>query len=443
MVVKLDIREFMDRSRIRPIHLIVLALCLLTAVTDGFDNQAIGYSAPAIAADLRVPVSRVGLVFSAGLTGTIIGAVALGRLGDRIGRRWAVIFCTALFGALTASIPMAKNLEELSILRFVAGLGLGGAMPSFLTLVSEYAPSTQRALATSLLWCGYPAGGMFAALLGSQLLAREGGWRAMFYFGGGLALLVAAVQLLLLPESLQFLVLRRRNPQRLKRLASRLAPEFDLEAVQFVADAPVGERARARVADVFADGRAIPTFLLWIALCMTFMLLSFFVLWLPGLLKTSGIPIATTALLLALAGVATLPSQAAAGYVLDRLGPWRVLAPSYAGLAITVGILAFFSKILLIVAIAAVLIGFLQGPGIAGTLFLATSIYPPRVRSTGVGLAMSIARGGQVVGTLLIGGLVARGVSVRTTILTMSAAPAIALISVVLLGLSMRAGRVR
>jgi AAHS family 4-hydroxybenzoate transporter-like MFS transporter len=430
----------MDGSRIRPIHFVVLAICLLTAITDGLDNQVIGYSAPAIATDLGVPFSDFGLVFSSGLTGTLIGAAVLGRLGDRIGRRWTLIICTTLFGALTAVIPLARNVAELSALRFAGGLGMGGAMPCFLTLVSEYAPSTRKAFATGLLWCGYPAGGMTAALIGSQLLSREGGWRAMFYIGGGLALVVASIQFLLLPESLQFLVLNGRNPRRLKRLAARLAPDRDLQDVQFVTGAPVGERAK--VTEIFADGRAIATVLLWIALLMTFMLASFLVLWLPGLLKTSGIPIATTALLLALSGLATLPSQAAAGYFLDRVGPWLVLPLTYGALAITVGVLAFSSKVILIVAIAVVLIAFLQGPGIAGTLFLTTSIYPSRVRSTGVGLAMSIGRGGQVVGTLLVGGLVARGVSVSTTILTMSAAPGIALISVALLGLSMRARRV-
>lgn len=432
------IRDLTDEARIRPIHLLILGICFLTAVVDGFDNQAIGFSAPAIASDLDVPLARFGTVFSTGQIGLLMGAVALGRLGDRIGRRRALIVCTLVFAIFTAATPLARTVTQLSVLRFICGLGLGGAMPCFLTLVSEYAPRTHKALATGLLWSGYPTGGVIGGLLGSQLLSH-GSWHMIFYLGGGASLLVAILQWLFLPESLQFLTLRDAKPERINRIAAHLAPERDFAGVRFVADASVGERARAR--DVFAEGRAIPTFLLWLPLFLAFMMTTFMVLWMPGLLKTSGMPIATAALIQALFNFSSLTSQASAGYLLDKAGPYRVLPLAYGALAVAFVVLALSLQLLPVVAAVVMAIGFLEGLAIAGMLYLTTSLYPSQVRSTGVGLAMGVGRSGQVVGSLLIGGLMAEGVSVQWTILSMSVAPAIALVCVVLLGLTVRALR--
>jgi AAHS family 4-hydroxybenzoate transporter-like MFS transporter len=322
----------------------------------------------------------------------------------------------------------ARTVTELSLLRFAGGFGLGGAMPCFLTLVSEYAPKARKALATGLLWCGYPTGGVIGGLIGHQLLPSHG-WRAIFYLGGGLAFLVAVVQWLWLPESLQFMALHDAKPQRINRVAAQLVPGLNLAGVRLVADAPSGERARVR--EVFSEGRAIPTLLLWIPLFLTFMMTTFMVLWMPGLLKTAGMPIATAALMLALGNFSSLPSQAMAGYFLDKVGPYRVLPLVYVALAIAFAILAFSMNVVPVVAATMVLIGFLQGPGITGMLYLTTSLYPSRVRSTGVGLAMGVGRSGQVVGSLLIGWIVAQGVAVQWTVLGMSIAPLIALVCVI------------
>jgi AAHS family 4-hydroxybenzoate transporter-like MFS transporter len=424
---QVHIRDLTDDARITSLHILTLTICFLTAVVDGLDNQAIGFSAPAIAIDLGFALARFGVVFSAGTIGTLVGAVVLGRLADRIGRRPALMLCTVLFAAFTGALIFARTVTELSLLRFVGGLGLGGAMPCFLTLVSEYAPKARKALATGLIWCGYPAGGVIGGLIGSQLLPSHG-WRAIFYLGSGLAFLVALLQWLWLPESLQFMALHDAKPKRINRVAAQLAPGFNLEGVRFVADAPTAKLARVR--DVFSEGRAIPTILLWIPLFVTFMMTTFMVLWMPGLLKTAGMPIATAALMLALGNFSSLPSQAMAGYFLDKIGPYRVLPLTYTALAIAVAILAFSLKVVPLVAASMVLIGFLQGPGITGMLYLTTSIYPSRVRSTGVGLAMGVGRSGQVVGSLVIGWIVAQGVAVKWTVLSMSVAPLIALVCV-------------
>jgi AAHS family 4-hydroxybenzoate transporter-like MFS transporter len=435
---QIAVRDLTGQARLGPLHIIILAVCFLTAIVDGWDNQVIGFTAAAIAPALGVPLARFGEVFSAGLVGTLVGAVAMGRLGDSIGRRRALIVCTIVFALFTAATPLAGTILQLDAVRFLGGLGLGGAMPCFLTLVSEYAPKTRKALATGLLWCGYPIGGVVGALIGSRVLAHDG-WQTIYYLGGATALLVSALQWLLLPESLQFLVLHRARQERVSRVVRRLAPRLDLASVHLIADEATGERTRLR--DVFADGRLVPTILLWIPLFITFMMTTCMVLWMPGLLKTAGMPLATAALMQAIGNLASLPSMAGAGFVLDRAPASRILPFTYAALALAFILLAIAARSTPVVAVAMVLIGLLQGPGIAGMLSLATSFYPSQVRTTGVGLAMGIGRSGQVAASLLIGWIIAQGVGVTWTITSMAAPPLVASFCVILLGRRLRNDR--
>jgi AAHS family 4-hydroxybenzoate transporter-like MFS transporter len=436
MTDRVNVRDLTDGARIRPIHILVIAICFATAVVDGLDNQVIGFSAPAIAADLGLPLSAFGVIFSAGTIGTLIGAMVFGRLADRIGRQRALTLYTALFAVLTMATPLARNVVELSVLRFAGGLGLGGAMPVFLTLVSEYAPRSRRALATGVLWCGYPTGGMIGSLLGSQVVSRYG-WETMFFIGGGLAVMTAILQWAMLPESMHFLALKGGQDDRIRRIAAQVEPEMDLTQARFEADTPVGERAT--VGEVFADGRTTATLLLWAPLFLIFMLTNFFVLWSPGLLKSAGMPLSTAALMVALNNFAAIPSQAATGYFIDRFGPYRLVPIGFALFAVVIAVLSFSLTVVPIVSVAMLLIGLLQGPCVAGMLFFATSVYPSKVRATGVGLAMGIGRSGQVIGAIVIGAALARGAAPHWVFLAMSLPPLIALVCVILLGVRLRA----
>jgi AAHS family 4-hydroxybenzoate transporter-like MFS transporter len=431
------VQALVDNSQFGALQKLIVAICFATAVVDGIDNQVIGFSAPAIATALHIPLSAFGAIFSAGTMGGLIGAASLGTLADRIGRQKALLVCTVLFATLTLATPLARSTSELFALRLLAGLGLGGAMPGFLTLVSEYSPKHRRAFAVGLLWCGYPVGGVVAGVAGSFVVAHFG-WQAMFFLGGGLAIALAMLQWQLLPESLQFLVGRAGTQERVRSLARRLAPQLDLTQTQFTGEAPSPLRAAVRIGQVFSDGRAVCTLLLWGALFFTFMFTNFFVLWAPALLKTAGLALSTTALMVALNNFAAIPGQVGAGYLIDRSSPFRLLTIAYGCQAVATGILAITLHTSFIIGVMMLVIGVMSGPGIAGTLFLATSLYPSRIRSTGVGWATGVGRSGQIVGALVIGGLVAGGLRPRWIFLGMCAPPGIALACIVLLGVTTR-----
>ena len=431
MTDKISIRTILEEAGARPIHLQIIAACFVTAVVDGLDNQVVGFTAQAIRQDLHIRLSAFGTIFSAGTAGTLVGAILLGRLADWIGRRRALIISTLLFAMLTLATTGVRTAGELAALRFAAGLGLGGAMPCFLTLVSEYAPRRRKALAMGLLWCGYPVGGMLGGLIGSQLVGRYG-WQAVFLLGGGLAVLVAGLQFMLVPESLLFLLRKGGRSGQIQKVLARIRPEIPFSDVDLQLEAPAS--AKASFVQVFAEGRLPATLLLWAPLFCTFGMTTFLVLWVPALLKSTGMSVQQAALMVALNNLATLPSQATTGLLVDRVGPFKVLPITYALLGAAVISLGLFAPALGPTAIAMALSGFLIGPGIAGTLYLATTIYPSSVRSSGAGLALGVGRSGQVVVSLAVGAALAQGAVPRTIIFAITALPVVALGAVVILG---------
>ena len=433
MTERIEVRTFLDNAGLQPFHFLILGICFMTSLVDGLDTQAIGFSAPAIAHAHGLPLASFGIIFSANTIATLLGAALLGPLADRLGRRPMLMVCTIIIAIFTALTPHGDTVVELSIIRFIGGIGLGGAIPCYLTLVSEYAPKKHKGFATGLLWAGYPLGGMIGALLGSYYLAA-GGWEMIFYIGGALALLAALLQFMFLPESLHVLVAQSTSKSQNHRIARKLYPERTDTDFEFSTDTK--KTKTAPIADVFSEQRTYPTILIWVALFMTFMLTKFMVLWMPGLLEAAGMTLSTAALMLALANFASLPSMIASGFLLDRVGPYRVLPVAYGLLAIAIGVLAVSLSALPVVAATVVVIGFLQGPGIAGMLHITASQYPLKIRSSGVGLAMGVGRSGQVASSAIVGWLLVLGFGVRPTVMVMAIPPLVALICVVMLGVN-------
>jgi MFS transporter, AAHS family, 4-hydroxybenzoate transporter len=436
-----SLREICESATIQMIHLTVLGVCFLTNVIDGLDTQIIGITASPIAKDLGVSLPMFSLVFTASTMGVLLGAMLLGRLADRIGRRPSLVIFTILFGVLTLVTPLVRSATELAALRFASGLGLGGAMPVFLTLVAEYAPKSRRALATGLLWCGYPIGGVVGGVLGSVLIDSRG-WQVMYIIGGCLALGVAALQWALLPESPFYLVLRPDRQDRVRKLVRRIAPGFPVSDADYVAgDERELRQARttAKVAEIFTDGRTATTALLWLSLFCTFTITKFTVLWAPSLFEAAGMSAGKAALMQAIGNMAGVPSMVLAGFFLDRIGAGRVLPVTYGLLSLAMVTLAFFLKDGTVVAVSMVAIGLLGSPGVAGLLFLATTIYPSQLRSTGVGFAMGVGRTGQIFVALFVGGILALGLGPSGVVLTMAAVPLTALVAVILLTVRLKA----
>src|SRR5271154_5341853 len=221
----LTVGEIIEQRSLGRYQIWTVVLCGLVLLLDGFDSQTINFIAPSVADSLHVSVKTFGPIFSAGLFGLMIAAMTTGPIADRWGRKWPVILSTLSFAFFSLLTIHVTSFRELLILRFLTGLGLGGAMPNVVALASEFVPKRIVAPVVSLLFVGMPFGGVTCGLL-SAVMVPKWGWHSVLYLGGTVPLVIAILLMIRLPESIQFLAVRGKSPQKVARILARIAPEF-------------------------------------------------------------------------------------------------------------------------------------------------------------------------------------------------------------------------
>jgi AAHS family 4-hydroxybenzoate transporter-like MFS transporter len=400
-----DLNALIAAHPLRGLQIRVAALCGLVAVLDGIDTQSIAIAAPALAQGFGMKVTSFGLVFSVALMGGVIGAFVCGSLSDALGRKRVLAGATATFAVFTFLTAFADNYESLLAIRFLAGLGLGGAVPCFLALASEYAAPHRRGTLASLLWAGFPLGGMLGGFVNAFIIAHYG-WPAIFYVGGILPLVVALVMMVALPESPAFLATRDGRSDRLRAIAENIAgSRFATGTRFFITEKKV---AGAPVLQLLKPDRRITTSILWISFFASFGLLGLVVVWTPAVLQGIGIPAAGTATVLGFHGLGALFGMGSAGRIVDRFGARVTLVPALVMAACCVWLLGQVGSLMEASAVMA-LIGVFLGLGASGLIALTSNIYPTAMRSTGIGWAMGMGRLGQVIGPLVTGRLMVGG----------------------------------
>jgi AAHS family 4-hydroxybenzoate transporter-like MFS transporter len=298
-------------------------------------------------------------------------------------------------------------MAQLLIFRLLTGVGLGGAMPNFISLASEYAPQRRRKAVVALLWTGFPLGGVVVGLLASGLIDAAG-WPSLFYFGGSLALALAAVLLPALPESIGFLVRQRAPSPEIRKLLRRVFPHVTVGPEALV----VPDKNRRPVATVrclFADGRWFGTLALWVCCFVTFLLLVTDTAWTPILLREAGLGGAPASFVLAVFSFGSVIGTPLAGLLIGRWPAHKVLPASLVGSALALGELGYGDASLHLVSALQGVAGLCLGIASSGLIASAAVFYAEATRSTGVGWAMGFGRLGSFVGPLALGLLVSLG----------------------------------
>jgi AAHS family 4-hydroxybenzoate transporter-like MFS transporter len=408
MIAVVDVNETIDRHPITAYQVGVLAMCMLVALLDGYDTQAIGYTAPAIAEALHLPREVFGPVFSAGLLGAALGALSFGPLADRFGRKRFMIAATIIFAVFSLLIVRVSSLPELLSYRFCAGLGLGGATPAFLALGGEFAPVSKRGVFVSIAFAAFPFGGLIGALTSSYVIPNFG-WQFIFYIGGAAPLLVAVVLAVWLPESLRFLMARNIRLDEVRSTLARIAPGEIGPDVQLVAS-PEREREGVPVKHLFTEGRAAKTVLLWVAFFTCFMVLVTVTAWTPTVLRSVDFSISAGALIIGLNNAGSVCASVLSGFLVDRFGPYKTLVPGFILGGICLAAFGQATSSVAVLAVVSTLAGFFVGGTGTGLIALTAGLYPTTVRSTGIGWGMGMGRLGQVFGPLGTGLLVGGGV---------------------------------
>lgn len=409
-----DMREIIDRHTVSRFQRLVFLLCGATLVLDGFDTQSIGFLAPAVAASLHVSLTSFGPVFGAALLGLMISSFCAGPIADRVGRRWPTILSVVLFASFTGITAHAASLHQLVLFRFITGLGLGGAMPNVVALSAEYSPKRLQQAVVTTIFCGMPLGALLGGLLSATILSLWG-WRFVFYIGGLLPLLLSAVLIPSLPESILFLGLRDPGDRRVVSVLKKIAPDIRSEDVD-LSGAAAERPKRVPAMALFTEGRASGTLLLWVPFFMNLLVLYFIVSWLPALLRQASTPVSAGILAVSLFSLGGILGSLLQGRWMIRWGGLRVLLVEFGLTAILMAVLAFGARLTAVMATTFLLGCVVQGAQ-AGLNALAARCYPTSIRATGVGWALGAGRLGSIAGPWLAGLMLLRGWSGRQILL--------------------------
>src|SRR6202051_3222664 len=312
----MDVADFIDSQPVGGFQIKLLLTCAAVLFLDGFDTTALGFVAPSLAQGWGLSVSAVGRVFSAGLFGLLLGALLFGPLADRIGRKKIIIFSTLAFGIGTLVTAFVQDVNTLLAIRFLTGLGLGGAMPNAIALTSEFSPHRRRATMVMVMFCGFSVGAALGGFLAAGLIPHFG-WRSVFVVGGAAPLLLAPILALKLSESVRFLALTGRANERVAQLLGFINPKAVFApATRFVVHEPA--LVGIPVLHLFRGGRTPVTLLLWVVFFMSLLDLYFMSNWLPTVLNDLGASVSEAAAIGSMLQVGGVVGTFALRNIIDR-----------------------------------------------------------------------------------------------------------------------------
>ena len=402
-----DISSLIDREPLRLYQWTIFILCFATALFDGFDTQAIAYTGPAIVAAFGLRPGDLAPILIAGTLGMTIGAMTLGLIGDRIGRRPALLGGVAVFSIASLLTAFATSTVQILLLRFVAGLGMGGCTPVLLALAAEFGSARRRGSIMTGVLLGLPAGAMLGGLLAARMMPAIG-WQGVFLAGGGAPLILLVVLYFALPESLHYLVsgASANGTQRVRNTLRRIV------SVQVPADAVFlapETTARSSVAALFKDGNARNTVAIWAVYLCNWVAWFMFLSWLPTVLKAAGLPAAQAPMGTVIVNAVFIVCAIPLSMLLPRIDTRKLLIVLLGlGIAIAIG-LAYAGTAWGLVFILAGAAGLGIGGQQIALNYLVVGAYPTALRATATGWAIGMGRVGAIAGSAVGGSVLGAG----------------------------------
>jgi AAHS family 4-hydroxybenzoate transporter-like MFS transporter len=396
----IDVVDFIDNQPVGGFQIRLLVTCAAVLFLDGFDTQAMGYVAPALAKEWGLSKAALGPVFSAGLFGLMIGALVFGPVADRVGRKKVIILSTLAFGIGALLTAAVQDMTMLLVIRFLTGLGLGGAMPNAIAMTSEFNPQRRRATMVMIMFCGFSVGAALGGMLAAGLIPYYG-WRSVFIVGGVAPLIMVPILAFKLPESVRFLALHGNAPARVAELLGQINPTATFASgTHFVIQET--HLAGLPVSHLFRERRTATTLLLWVVFFMSLLDLYFLSNWLPTVLNDLGASVSEAVVIGSMLQVGGVVGTFALGSLIDRFS-FRALALVYFGAVFAIGAIGQLSHSAVLVTIAIFAAGFCIVGGQIAANALAAAFYPTSVKATGVGWALGIGRIGSIVGPVVGG----------------------------------------
>jgi benzoate transport len=396
---------FAGGDRWTPLQLLVVALCVLINMLDGMDVMVIAYVAPAMAADWGVGFEALGVIFSAGLAGMMIGCVVLAPFADTFGRRPIILLALTLMTIGMCGTGLVDTIPEFVIFRALAGVGIGTLLASIAALVAEYAPAERRSFAIGLFQAGYPVGAVLTGVVCLFAIPALG-WQGTLIASGLASAIVLPIVYLWLPESVAYL--ENRQPAGALERINGLRHRLDWTVLSELPPRTIGSVAPG-VGKLFANGLWRSTLILWFATFLGFAVLYFVTSWIPKLATQAGLSVDKAIWAGSIFNLGGVVGTTTIGWFAARYRIGHLIRGYMVAAAVFLMIFSAKMPLLLVLGVAMLIGLFLQG-GFSGFYSLAAKLYPADVRSAGIGWAIGIGRGGAIIGPLMGGFLLAREV---------------------------------
>lgn len=400
MTTTVDVGTALDEGRWTGYQKLLIVGTALTIILDGVDNQLLPNAVPTLIKEWGRPRGEFIGALSYGPFGMMIGGLVGGFLGDKLGRRTALLGSVMIFSVLTFAIAFANSIAMLGALRFLAGVGLGGAMPNAATLASEYVPRKQRPFAVTLTIVCIPLGGVLAGELAARIIPSHG-WRALFVAGGVIPAVLAIVLWKVLPESPRYMASRRERWPELTRMMRRIGHDVPNDVDYRETPAAGSPKATTSIGTLFGTSYLRDTLALSASFFFCLLVNYLVILLLPVVLTSTenGFPQPVASRALAMSNVGGVAGAIFGAVLIQRFGS-RGTMLGMSGLAIACGFVLAGTNIdpentLFLMGMFVLTGGLLNG--VQTTMYaLAAHVFPTEVRSTGVGFAVAVGRVGNV-----------------------------------------------
>ncbi|MBP8025171.1 MAG: aromatic acid/H+ symport family MFS transporter, partial [Neisseria sp.] len=418
--------EVIDKAKISPFHWRILFWCTLIIIFDGYDLVIYGVVLPILMQQWQLDPVTAGALGSTALFGMMIGAMLLGTLSDRFGRKKMIVLCIVLFSGFTALNGFAQTPLQFGVMRFIAGLGIGGVMPNVVALMSEYSPRRIRSTLVAVMFSGYAIGGMLSAVLGIWIVPQFG-WQVMFYLAV-IPLLLLPLIWTQLPDSVAFLVRQGKIAEARKVLAALTGKPLPDDA-ELAVHQP--QKTEQSLAALFSNNRALSTLMFFQAFFMCLLMVYGLGSWLPKLMTMAGYGFGSSLMFLLFLNIGGIIGAIGGGWLSDRFHPRPVLMLFFTLAAVSLALLGFKSHVAVLYFLVTVAGATTIGSQILLYAYVA-QFYPTAIRSTALGWSSGVGRIGAILGPVLGGALLAMQLSHQMNFLAFVVPGALAVIAIML-----------